>query len=234
MKKIVFLAVVLCMLATVTAWAYEGGPVSNGGEIKGKIKVTGAVPGDETVKVTKDPKFCGETLPREKYVIGSDGSVQHAVVFIEGIAKGKPVPKTEVLVDNKKCKFTPHVQVATLGQTMVVRNDDPMLHNTHMYLNKKTIFNSALPRTGMEIKKPINKAGLVEVHCDAHTFMLGYLYVLDHPYIAVTDAQGNFSIKDVPPGSYKVKIWHEALGEQEKSVTVTANGVAELAVSYQK
>lgn len=232
MKSLVLLVTFLFL--SLTAWGYEGGTVSNGGEIKGKIKVTGAIPKDETVTVDKDQQHCGNSLPREKYVISSDGGVQHAVVFIQGINKGKAISKSDVLIDNKKCAFHPHVQVGTLGQSMVVRNDDPMLHNTHMYLNKKTIFNAALPRTGMEIKKPINREGLVEVHCDAHTFMQGWFYIVDHPYITVTDAQGNFAIKDVPPGTYTVKIWHEALGEQEKAVTVAPNGSVEVVAEFKR
>jgi hypothetical protein len=107
---------------------------------------------------------------------------------------------------------------------MVVVNQDPMLHNTHMYLDKKTVFNAALPRTGMEIKKPIQKAGLVSIQCDEHDWMQGYLYVADQPYLSTTDDTGAYSLGDVPPGTYKVKVWHEAFGEQVQTVTVPAKG----------
>ncbi len=222
------------LLFALTASGYESIEVKNGGSIKGRVKISGAVPKDETVVVTKDMDHCGTKLAREKYVISTDGGVQHAVVFIEGIGKGKAIPKNDVMIDNKKCAFHPHVQVGTLGQSMVVRNDDPMLHNTHMYLNKKTIFNAALPRTGMEIKKPIKREGLVEVHCDAHTFMLGYFYIMDHPYVTTTDANGNFTISDIPPGTYVVKVWHEALGLQEYKVTVAPNEPIVLNVEYKQ
>ena len=173
-------------------------------------------------------------MPREKYVISADGGVRYAVVMIEGITKGKAIPKENVVVDNKKCAFHPHAQVGVEGQTLVVRNNDPMLHNTHMYLHTITVFNAALPITGMEIKRPIRKAGLWDIKCDAHTFMRGYLYIADNPYLAVTDAEGNFSIKDIPAGAYNVKVWHEALGEQEKTITIAPNGTEELAIDYKK
>jgi plastocyanin len=216
--------VVLGLAVAASAGAYEAGEVKGGGTISGTVRVAGAAPKDEVIQVTKDKSHCGETLPREKYVIGKDGGVLNAVVALTDIAKGKPVPKDDVSIVNKGCAFHPHVQTAVKGQNMVVVNQDPMLHNTHMYLDKKTIFNAALPRQGMEIRKPIQKTGIVSVQCDEHDWMRGYLYVAEHPYLTATDANGGFSIGDVPPGTYQVKIWHEAFGAQERSVTVTAGG----------
>jgi hypothetical protein len=132
------------------------------------------------------------------------------------------------------CAFHPHVQAGVAGQTVAVKNEDPMLHNTHMRLKNLTVLNVALPRQGMVIKRPVHKAGLVDVQCDAHEFMHGYLYLSDNPYITVTDAHGNFAIKDVPAGAYKVKIWHEAFGEQEKSVTVVAGSAVDVNVEFGK
>lgn len=228
------LLLLFVLLAFQGAWAYEGGPVSNGGEIKERVKVIGEIPKDPVVQVTKDPQHCGNTLPREKYVISADGGVQWTAVFIEGITKGKPASKEDLPIVNKMCQFHPHVQAGMSGLTVDVKNEDPMLHNTHMRFNNLTVFNSALPRQGMTIKRAINKIGLVDIQCDAHTFMHGFLYLADNPYITVTDAQGRFSIKDVPAGTYKLKFWHEAFGEQEKSVTVTAGGAAEANIEFGK
>jgi len=233
MKKML-IAAGMIVLFSQTGWAYEGGPVTSGGEIKGRVKVAGEIPKDPTVEVTKDPQHCGKSVPREKYVISADGGVQWAAVFIEGITKGKVAPKEDLPIVNKMCQFHPHVQVGMTGQTVDVKNEDPMLHNTHMRFNNLTVFNSALPRQGMTIKRAINKTGLVDVQCDAHTFMHGFLYLADNPYITVTDAQGRFSIKDVPAGTYKLKFWHEAFGGQEKSVTITAGGAAEVNIEFGK
>jgi plastocyanin len=224
MRKRVFGAVVLGLAVAVSARAYEGGEVKSGGTISGRVKVTGALPKDDVIKVSKDQSHCGETLPREKYVFGKDHGVLNAVVTLVDVAKGKPIPAGDVSIVNKTCAFHPHVQTAVKGQNMVVVNQDPMLHNTHMYLDKKTIFNAALPRTGMEIKKPIQKSGLVSVQCDEHDWMQGYLFVADHPYLSATDDTGAYSIANVPPGTYKIKLWHEAFGEQVRSVTVPENG----------
>ncbi len=216
------------------ALAYDVIDVKDGGVVKGKVKITGDIPPDETVKITKDIHHCGEVLPREKYVISKNGGIKNVVVFIQNILKGKPVPKEGVIIDNKNCAFQPHVQVGTKGQMLIIKNSDPMLHNTHIYLGKRTVYNFALPKTGMELKKPINQTGLMTVECDAHDWMKGYLYVVDHPYITVTDTNGNFSIEDIPPGEYKLVIWHEALGQQERDVKVTPNGVIDLTIEYRR
>ncbi len=232
MSKRIFLVFLFTLTFALSAWGYEAITVKDGGTMKGRVKVTGTIPQDETFSPTKDKAHCGETMQREKYVISAEGGVRYATVMIQGITKGKAASTDVVLVDNKNCAFHPHVQVAAVGQTLGVRNSDPMLHNTHMYLNKLTVFNAALPITGMEVKRPIRKEGLWDVHCDAHTFMHGFMQVSDSPYVAVTDAAGRFTISDIPAGTYKVKIWHEALGEQEKTVTITPNGTADLTVDY--
>jgi plastocyanin len=212
------------LAAAVSARAYEAVEVKDGGTISGRIKVVGPLPKDEVIKVTKDQSHCGDSIPREKYVFGKDRGVLNAVVVLVDIARGKPIPQADVSIVNKACAFHPHVQTAVKGQSMVVVNQDPMLHNTHMYLDKKTIFNAALPRTGMEIKKPILKSGIVSIQCDEHDWMLGYLYVVDQPYACTTDENGAYTIDNVPPGTYKLKVWHETFGEQVQTVTVPAKG----------
>lgn len=235
MKKLFLLVTAITVLFTgFSVYGYEEIEVKDGGSVKGRVRITGNIPKDEVVKVTKDKSHCGETLPREKYVISPDGGVKNVVVFIENITRGKAIPKTEVVIDNKHCAFQPHVQVATRGQTLVIKNNDPMLHNTHIYLNRKTVYNFALPKTGMEIKKPINKTGIMEVECDAHDWMKGYLYVTEHPYITVTDEKGYFSIKDIPPGDYKLVFWHEALGQEVRDIKITTGSVVELNIEFKK
>jgi len=234
MKKGIVVLLFIVALLIPKAWGYEAVEVKDGGTLKGTVKVTGNIPKDETVSVTKDKSVCGDTLPREKYVISPDGGVRYAIVFIESIAKGKPVPKNSIVIDNKKCAFHPHVQGATVGQTLEVKNDDPMLHNTHIYLNKKTFFNAALPIRGMHIKDRIKKSGLMTIECDVHSWMKGYIYVVDHPYIATTDENGKFSITDIPPGSYDVEVWHEALGKQEHKVTIGPGATVELNIDFKK
>ena len=232
----------IALLGTVLAapsFAYEGGAVSNGGSIKGTISVSDKGLQDEVLTVAKDKTYCGE-LPAEKFLVSATGGLQNAVVKIEGISQGKAFDaKAEFSMTNKQCRFVPHVGVVTKGGMMKVRNDDPLLHNSHFYLvqansKKKNVINLALPKQGIEIGKSkiLRKPGLLSVECDAHDFMQGWVWVLEHPYGAVTDSDGGFVLEDVPAGSYKLTIWHEALGEKTADVTVKAGKGATVDVSF--
>jgi len=209
--------------------AYEEVEVPDGGVVKGVVKLNGTAPEVKMLPITKDNDYCGSTTPDPQYVISANKEIQNVVVTIEGIEKGKKLVAVEgAVLDNAKCVFTPHVQAVTKGTKLTVVNSDPIMHNTHAYLDgKATVFNLALPLKDQEIFKPLKRPGMLSAVCDAgHTWMSAYVYVSDHPYYAVTDAVGAFEISDVPPGTYKVMAWHESLGTVEQEVTVPAKGVA--------
>ncbi len=230
------LGLVLVLGMTVPAMAaYEVVEVNNGGSIKGKVTVTGKVPKDEINKIEDDQKVCGTSLPANKYVISSKGEVQNVFVIVEDIKKGKAAPKQDLLIENKKCEFVPHAGIAYKGAKLLVKNSDPIFHNTKLLLQSgRPIYNLALPKQGQVIKKSVKKVGIINVVCNAHKFMKGYVYASKHPYVAVTGKDGSFEIKDLPPGKYTLKIWHEGLGEQKKTVEVTAAEVTEITVQYAK
>ena len=116
----------------------------------------------------------------------------------------------DVVLDNNQCVFVSHVTAVGLKDKMAIRNSDPILHNTHGFLGAPTVFNVALPTKGqmIEVTKYLKKAGVVRVLCDAHPHMSAWMIVHDSPYFAVTGDSGAFRITDVPPGTYKVTMWH--------------------------
>lgn len=192
------------------AGAYEEIQVTNGGTIAGVTKFKGKAPRAEPFKVTKNPEVCGQEKPAEAFHASPDGGLKNVVVTLENIAKGKKIDAQSPYLENKLCAFAPHVQAVAVGSTLEVRNTDPILHNTHSYADGKTFFNLALPVQGQKIKKKVNKAGLIDIKCDAgHTWMRAYIMAVDHPYFAVTDDKGAYKITDVPPGTYKIRAWHE-------------------------
>lgn len=132
------------------------------------------------------------------------------MVSLEEITEGKALDRKSVAtLSNIKCMFEPHVMAVPLRSKLAIVNDDPILHNTHSYLGRRTIFNLALPLKGQTIKKRIKKTGVMTVRCDAHPHMRAYVLAFTHPYYAVTDADGSFTITDIPAGAYTVTAWHE-------------------------
>lgn len=218
---------------------YREVTVSNGGTIEGAISFKGTPPPPEVIQVTKDIDVFGPTIPDEKLLVSAAGRVKNVAVFITAIKEGKPMPKTLPIINNKGGRFVAHVQ-AFLQRELLIRNSDPVLHNTHPYFGLKeaggrSLYNVALSGEGKEVRRPLNRgAGLYQIRCDAHDWMRGWIWVLDHPYGAVTGDDGSYRITDLPPGAYKLKAWHETLGEKEVEVSITAGGRSQVNFEFSR
>ncbi len=200
---------------------YRGSPVTGGGSISGTVTAP-AAKAPAPVKVTKDAQVCRATHQPETVVLGPGGALANAVVYLKDISAGKPLEKAaKALLDNKGCAYVPHVSVVPVGSTLTIQSSDNILHNTHALMGSDTLFNVALPIPGMQIPQAMKKPGIVSVKCDAgHTWMAATIFVVEHPYYAVSDAAGKYELKDVPAGTYTLVAWHESLGTQEQKVTV--------------
>src|SRR5688500_9547466 len=197
-------AVVVTAALAGPALAYEEVTVQDGGTLTGTLKFAGVPPKLEPLMVNKNREVCGERKPSEALVVGADGGVQGGVILLEGITKGKKLSR-EVVLDNARCLFVSHVTAVTPGERVRVKNSDPILHSTHFFA-KPGGFNLALPNKEqtIDITKRITR-GL----CAAHPHMVAWMVVHDSPYLAVTDERGAFKIDTIPPGTYKVTMWHE-------------------------
>jgi plastocyanin len=214
-------------LYAVLAWsamapAYDEITVTNGGTVRGTVKFDGSPPKLPALQITKYKEVCRD-VPNESLVLGTGKGIRYAVVTLEGISKGKAVEKEVVHeIDNIKCRFVPHVIAASVGQFVLFKNSDPILHTAHAYFTaNQPQFNIGL-YPGRVSRKPLVAPGVAKIICEVHPWMSAYIVVTDHPYQAVTDLYGEYLINDVPPGSYRVKIWHEMLGTEEKPVEVKA------------
>jgi hypothetical protein len=231
-SSIAFLAALAAF--PLRAAAYEVVAVTDGGSIKGKVVYQGATSMKKIVP-TKDQATCGDVREEPDIVVGPGKGVQDAVVFLKGVQKGKALekPAKKPELNNMKCNFVPHVQAVPVG-TIVVVNSDPVMHNTHAFSGKQTVFNVALPVKGQRVEKPMNKPGINRVECDTHGWMLGWVFAAENPYYAVTQKDGTFTIADVPPGSYTLVAWHELTGEQEMPVTVKPKDALEVPIELKK
>jgi len=201
---------ILLALFSVSVWG--GLAYGQTGTIAGMVKFSGTLPTMEPYKVTYNTNVCGGDKSLDRLVVEPDSGVQYAVVYIEGL-KGKKenVPPSKYVVDQKDCEYAPHVLIVEHGDKFTVANSDPLLHNVHGYFaeNHSTAFNIAEPVKGMKVVQRVRKPGMYLLECDVHPWMNCYVYVSDNGYAAVTDKSGNFTISDVPPGKYKLVMWHE-------------------------
>lgn len=168
------------------------------------------------LQVTKSKEVCKD-VPNENLIIGPHQGLRNAVVTLEGITRGKAVEKeAQHELDNVKCRFVPRVQAASVGQFVVLKNSDPILHTAHAYFTgAQPHFNVGL-YPGRVSRKPLVTPGLIQILCEVHPWMNAYIMVTEHPYHAVTDVYGEYLISDVPAGEYQLRIWHESLGILEK------------------
>lgn len=204
--------------------AYEVDQSIGGVTVNGRAVLTGAVPKPKPLPVHRDSAFCGKTMPHEGLQVdGSSREVGGVVVSLEGIAKGKPREEQTVLFENRTCRFVPRVNAVAAGSILVISNADPIMHNTHIRRDSRfgmTVVNVAQPPGSKEIRKSLHESGILDIRCDAHAFMSASIHVFEHPYFAVTNENGRFELTHVPPGTYRLKVWHETLGVRERTVVV--------------
>ena len=225
----VLLGVAFAASTPSTSAAYEVVTVSNGGTVDGVVTLSGTSPAAASIKVTKNQDYCGTTIVDPAYTVGAGSGLGNVLVYLKEIGKGKAGSTEPVLLGNEKCMFSPRVQGAMVGQQIKVYSEDPVLHNTHPQnaATNATIYNIALPFKGFSVTKPLpGVPGLIKVKCDAHEWMRAWIMELDHPYFATTSADGHFTIKDVPAGSYTLAAWHEVAGEASIPVVVAAGQTA--------
>ena len=209
------------------------------GAVHGRVTLDGPVPPATTVRLDGD-KTCatfapGARRPTEQWVVGPDGGLANVFVHVTGGLDGRsfPVPQEPVVIDQQQCWYVPRVVGVRVGQPLQVLNSDPLLHNVRANSTVNEPFNQGQPVQGVRYSHTFSTAEvMVPMKCDVHAWMNAWIGVVNHPYFAVTGPDGAFSLPGLPPGTYAVEAWHEAGGTQSGTVTVTARGTADLALSF--
>jgi hypothetical protein len=180
--------------------------------VSGKVSVSGTLERQPPLRVFKNRQFCGATVANETLLVGPGGALRNAVVTLTPLDRRVAIAPGLAVLDNQQCAFVPHVQVATLGSDLILKNSDPILHTVHARLEKETLFNVGLPKW-RRVTKRLHRAGVLRIDCDVlHTWMSAAVVVVTTPYSAVTDAVGRFEMSGLAPGEYQVDVWHERLG----------------------
>lgn len=189
------------------------------GRIRGVVRFAGALPAPTVEAVLENTHICGSSVTLPRIAPGADNGVPEAFVYLEKVPSGAEArPRHAVLIDQKGCEYAPRARTMTAGALLEIVNSDPILHNVHARRlteeGPRTVFNIAQPVQGQRttVEASLTSPGIVALSCEAgHPWMSAYLFVADHPYVAVTDAAGAFVIDDVPAGTYPITMWHDGV-----------------------
>ncbi|MFT5322490.1 MAG: plastocyanin [Planctomycetaceae bacterium] len=232
------------LLAAVVAGLSSQAIAADGyGDLTGRIVFDGDVPKllpkiKKNATAAKLPACCAikDTANDSLVINPKNKGIQHVFVYLKKVSKSAIHPelakskKPEVVFDQKECVFNPHAMVVRTDQTVVVKSDDNVPHNTHTYPIFNAGQNVIIPpnfRKGLKFPKFTMKEPLpMQVKCDIHAWMQAYWLVVDHPYATVTDPDGRFTIPKLPAGDYEFVVWQERVGYLDKKMKATINADA--------
>lgn len=196
------------------------------GSIAGKITLSGPAPAPEHLRVAVDQtciQSMGTNAESDAILIGADGAIQNAFVYIKDELSDYTfdVPTVPVVLDQKGCRYAPRIFGVRVGQPVEMLNSDATLHNVHAMPMVNQEFNRGMPQQNSRMTQIFTAPEqMVRFKCDLHAWMNAYGGVMPHPFFQVTGADGAFSLKGVPPGKYTVAVWHEKLGSTEQIVEI--------------
>jgi len=227
-------ATIILALGSAEA-AYKETTVNNGGTITGVVTFKGTPPAPQPIKVNKDKKVCGKTkLFSNAVLVNKNKGLQNAVVRLTDITKGKTRKIETITLDQKGCRFHPHVLIVPTGGMVSVVNDDPLTHNIHTFSFENPQLNQAQPKGSPALTIKTTASETMKVQCDIHKWMGGWVVIAEHPYYALTGTNGKFTLSNVPPGTYTLEVWHESLGIATRSVTVKGKKSVKMSVALPK
>ncbi|MDA1095701.1 MAG: carboxypeptidase regulatory-like domain-containing protein [Chloroflexi bacterium] len=207
------------------------------GHASGMVTFTGMAPSMAEIDMS-DEAACSSkhsTMPMEEtVVVGDGGGLANVFVYVKEGLEGMtfPTPSAAVVVDQDGCMYKPHVLGVQTGQDFTLRNSDGILHNIKASPTENRPFNLSQPVV-MDTKRSFTTSEvMVPVRCDVHGWMESYIGVMDHPYFAVTGADGSVSLEGLPPGDYVIEAWHERYGTLTQNITVVTGETAELSFEF--
>ena len=217
--------------------AFHVNPVA-AGSISGTIRYTGKRPTRKAIDMSNDPACVeahhGKTFD-EPLVVSVDGSLANAFIYVKEGLEGKEfeAPSTPVVIDQNGCWFRPRVIGIQTGQVFEVRNSDPVTHNIHpiAQINREWNHSQGAGDPPM-VRKFLKPEVMIRVKCNIHSWMHAFIGVVDNPYFAVSNEDGSYSIENLPPGTYTIGFWQEALGTQEREVTVAPHSNTQVNLTF--
>ncbi len=190
--------------------------------ISGVVQFTGAVPKPQQIDKSQDPA-CGQSPAYDESLVVNNGKLANVFVYvkdgprIQGFGTGGHAP----VIEQRGCQYHPHVLGILTGETVQIVNADDTTHNIHPMPTQSRQWNeSQLPKAEPIVKKFDKPEIMIPIKCNQHPWMKMYLNVVDTPWFAVTDENGKFELKGLPPGEYTLAAVHEKMGEQTLKLSV--------------
>jgi plastocyanin len=225
MKK----SILLLSLGIFSAWQLAGAA-----DITGVITLKGTAPAEKELTPIKDDAYCSTMYPgglptTHFYTVSAGGNLADVIVSLKGISgKSTGASAAPVVMDQKGCLYSPQILAVQTGQKVIVKNSDNCVHNVHTLPKENAPQNMVQMPGGADLTFTFDKPEpFLKFQCDVHPWMFAWVSVYDHPYFAVTDKNGKFTIKDVPPGKYTLEAAHRKLGAQTADVEVKDTGVTQ-------
>jgi len=211
----------------------------NGSEVtlSGTMSLTGKRPQPRRIETSSDPD-CTLASPKlaTDWVEGNQGKLANVFVYVKSAALDGytfEMPDSAAILEHKGCRYVPHALGLRVGQQLVVINSDQTTHNSHRYSKINPQWNQSQPAGGDPITSSFKHSEFfIPFKCNQHPWEKAYVGVFDHPFFAITDADGNYLIEGLPPGQYTVVAWHELLGEKTLDRTFVTGELSDASFTF--
>jgi uncharacterized membrane protein/plastocyanin len=206
-------------------------------DVHGIVRFDGVPPIGKKLNLPSGCKSTGRDVYSNEVIV-HDGRLQNVLVRVVEGHEDKPVgdiPSEEVILDQRGCIYTPRVAAVRVGQKVTFVNSDSVFHNVRSVTQANERFNVAMPKKNQRLTKIFTKPELfLQAKCSVHPWMGAYVAVMDHPFYAISDEKGEFTLPKLAAGKYTVEAWHEVFGTQRQDIIVSDKQVSELIFSFKK
>lgn len=193
-------------------------------DVRGTVRLAPPYPQTEKIQVEeKYRRTCSDEQISKSLIVSSDGFIKNAVVFLDGDFESENTVRIETAVpvlDQKDCNFEPHILVVRPGRHFLIANSDPMAHDVRAFDGAKMLYRFEMDPFGKSVEKKFERPGIYVVRCGLHPWMHAFVVTAEHSFYAVSNERGEFELRGIPDGAYKLRIWHETLGEAEVPLEV--------------